>query len=65
MENICLGKHYAAGAQALQQEDYKAHTYCERGEGQAHAPEAIESQRNEDKDGEFCKRHDDNMLAHG
>lgn len=32
------------------------HTYCERGEGHAHAPKAIESQGNEDKDGEFCKQ---------
>lgn len=64
IENIHLDKHYAAGAKALQQEDHKAHTYCERGEGHAHAPEAIESQRNEDKDREFCKGHDDNMLAH-
>lgn len=30
-------------------------TYCERGEGHAHSPKAIESQGNEDKDGEFCK----------
>lgn len=33
-----------------------AHTYCERGEGHAHAPKAIESQGNEDKDREFCKQ---------
>lgn len=60
IENIYLDKHYAAGAKALEQEDYKAHTnrahtYCERGEGHAHAPKAIESQGNEDKDRELCK----------
>lgn len=56
IENIHLKiKCYAAGAKALQQQAYKAHTYCERGEGHAHAPKAIESQGNEDKDRKFCK----------
>lgn len=58
--NIHLDKHIAAGARTLWNKDYKAHisvhTYCERGEGHAHAPEAIESKSNEDKDGEFCKK---------
>ena len=59
IKNIHLDKHHAAqglcsrgnSKHALEH----AHTYCERGEGHAHAPEAIESQGNEDKDREFCK----------
>lgn len=35
----------------------KKKTHRERGEGHAHAPKSIESQGNEDKDGEFCKGH--------
>lgn len=34
-----------------------AHTHREGGEGHAHATEAIESQGDEDKDGEICKQH--------
>lgn len=56
-KNKFKNTHYAAGAEALKQEDCIAHTYCERGEGHAHAPEAVESQGDEDKDGEFCKQY--------
>ena len=59
IEYIHLDKHQAAGAKAQEQEGYKAHsgahTYCEGGEGHAHASEAIESQGNEDENGELCK----------
>lgn len=41
----------------IQEGGFKEHTYCKRGEGHTHAPKAIESQGNEDKDREFCKRH--------
>lgn len=34
-----------------------ANTYCKRGEGHTHAPEAVESQGDEDKDREFWEGH--------
>lgn len=41
-------------------------TYCERCEGQAHAPEAVESQGDEDQDREFWKRNSNKKKkSHG
>lgn len=53
-----LVKQKAASALVLQQEDYKAYegglpTYCKGGESHAHASEAVESECNEDKNGEI------------
>lgn len=53
-QTLC-GRCNGSAARTLQSTRNHQCTYCERGEGHAHATEAVESQGNEDKDREFCK----------